>query len=525
MHCTNGSPTHNDRPLCGIKFDFESDISSRTSELVQFVQDGLGNKNNLVSSEISLNVNIQEDQKKNVASGCDWKNLASADDLIILDKEMIEKNHNSISLNTQPNASFSICIQNNPDDSLVDNDGKAGEQPGMNRAAKLLSDNSFHQEKFSEQNQKADAGVTACVYLGCKINSQPARGMRRRCLVFEASGNSERNLRNDSTAIPPITLLTKERPTSDDQLLASSNPCLLPGIGLHLNALASSSKDKLYFPENKIPVREIICKPCSGCPFPPAEVGEKSKIFELEQTTDPLGREAEDFQVVHSDVLQTPAPPVEESTCPRKKSRRKIGNGSDSEGCKNCCCKKSKCLKLYCECFAAGTYCVEPCLCQGCFNKPIHEEIVLATRKQIESRNPLAFAPKVIRTFEDGQDMEEETNKTPASARHKKGCNCKKSNCLKKYCECYQGGVGCSSSCRCESCRNTFGRKDGVDEVECDGEIVDCAKVKLNEGQNNADIPKIEGCHLSEGTLAKTLFLTSRLRSFFCLSDSPYSFY
>ena len=52
----------------------------------------------------------------------------------------------------------------------------------------------------------------------------------------------------------------------------------------------------------------------------------------------------------------------------------------------------------YCECFAAGVYCVEPCSCQECFNKPIHEDTVLATRKQIESRNPLAFAPKVIRS-------------------------------------------------------------------------------------------------------------------------------
>lgn len=52
----------------------------------------------------------------------------------------------------------------------------------------------------------------------------------------------------------------------------------------------------------------------------------------------------------------------------------------------------------YCECFAAGVYCVEPCSCQACFNKPIHEDTVLATRKQIESRNPLAFAPKVIRS-------------------------------------------------------------------------------------------------------------------------------
>jgi hypothetical protein len=56
----------------------------------------------------------------------------------------------------------------------------------------------------------------------------------------------------------------------------------------------------------------------------------------------------------------------------------------------------------YCECFAAGVYCSEPCSCQGCMNKPIHEETVLSTRKQIEFRNPLAFAPKVIRMSDAG---------------------------------------------------------------------------------------------------------------------------
>ena len=55
----------------------------------------------------------------------------------------------------------------------------------------------------------------------------------------------------------------------------------------------------------------------------------------------------------------------------------------------------------YCECFAAGLYCVEPCSCQDCLNKPIHENVVLETRKQIESRNPLAFAPKVIRSVDN----------------------------------------------------------------------------------------------------------------------------
>ncbi|KAF6138083.1 hypothetical protein GIB67_033497 [Kingdonia uniflora] len=118
-------------------------------------------------------------------------------------------------------------------------------------------------------------------------------------------------------------------------------------------------------------------------------------------------------------------------------------------------------LTNYCECFAAGVYCVEPCSCQDCHNKPIHEYTVLATRKQIETRNPLAFAPKVVRTSESIHEIGEESSQTPASARHKRGCNCKKSSCLKKYCECYQGGVGCSINCRCEGCKNAFGKKDG----------------------------------------------------------------
>jgi hypothetical protein len=50
----------------------------------------------------------------------------------------------------------------------------------------------------------------------------------------------------------------------------------------------------------------------------------------------------------------------------------------------------------YCDCFAAGIYCAEPCACQGCFNRPEYEDTVLETRQQIESRNPLAFAPKIV---------------------------------------------------------------------------------------------------------------------------------
>ncbi|XP_072952338.1 uncharacterized protein [Typha angustifolia] len=131
------------------------------------------------------------------------------------------------------------------------------------------------------------------------------------------------------------------------------------------------------------------------------------------------------------------------------------------DGCKHCSCKKSRCLKLYCVCFAAGIFCSEPCACRLCFNKPIYGETVQSTRKEIWLRKQVALPLKVVCTPEAGQEVgqQEDVKKSPALVQHRRGCNCKKSSCLKKYCDCYQGGIGCSINCRCEDCKNVFGRK------------------------------------------------------------------
>ncbi|KAL3623262.1 Ubiquitin-conjugating enzyme E2 32 [Castilleja foliolosa] len=128
-----------------------------------------------------------------------------------------------------------------------------------------------------------------------------------------------------------------------------------------------------------------------------------SKGGETREIGDSSGGSSQDQ--LDDDDLEIEAGPCEQSKKPsdikrikmmvsnresaRRSRRRKQAHLADLER------QKSKCLKL--ECFAAGVYCVEPCACIDCFNKPIHEYTVLATRKQIESRNPLAFAPKVIK--------------------------------------------------------------------------------------------------------------------------------
>jgi len=62
-----------------------------------------------------------------------------------------------------------------------------------------------------------------------------------------------------------------------------------------------------------------------------------------------------------------------------------------------CTCKNSKCLKLYCVCFAAEDYCYG-CKCVDCKNTPSHEVIRKEAISNLKAKNPRAFKTKFIET-------------------------------------------------------------------------------------------------------------------------------
>ena len=94
---------------------------------------------------------------------------------------------------------------------------------------------------------------------------------------------------------------------------------------------------------------------------------------------------------------------------------------------KPCCsCTKTKCIKKYCECFANNKLCID-CHCQNCMNK---------------SQNYNYTQKSSINISGEVNDLDEII------------CTCSKSNCCKKYCECYKLGKKCTNKCRCINCMN-----------------------------------------------------------------------
>lgn len=108
----------------------------------------------------------------------------------------------------------------------------------------------------------------------------------------------------------------------------------------------------------------------------------------------------------------------------------------------SCKCSKSKCLKLYCECFANQQGCGPHCNCVGCYNNDQYTVLKKLVVSEILEKNPKAFNNKFKRISKNDLIL------------HSRGCHCKKTGCIKKYCECFAEGLKCTNVCSCQGCDN-----------------------------------------------------------------------
>lgn len=134
--------------------------------------------------------------------------------------------------------------------------------------------------------------------------------MRRRCLVFDMAGISKKNLQNNTNHHSSGSLLSAEKMASDDKCSrpgTSQAPCLLPGIGLHLNTLATTSKEQPVTQEMLASGKELISMPCPVAPFGPTTSRWKGKSLAVEKDASPTGNEVQNLQIMHDDASLAPA--------------------------------------------------------------------------------------------------------------------------------------------------------------------------------------------------------------------------
>ena len=106
-----------------------------------------------------------------------------------------------------------------------------------------------------------------------------------------------------------------------------------------------------------------------------------------------------------------------------------------------CTCTRTQCQKKYCACFSARNYC-QGCDCKGCLNVPKASNSI-----NIREDDKIYNSQKEKEISVQANLIQE--NKPQAIV-----CNCTKSKCMKKYCECYKMNIVCGNLCRCVDCGN-----------------------------------------------------------------------
>ena len=102
-----------------------------------------------------------------------------------------------------------------------------------------------------------------------------------------------------------------------------------------------------------------------------------------------------------------------------------------------CNCKKSKCIRGYCECFSNGAFCGKNCRCQNCQNHANPNDSKASLESQLQQKHRLNLQ----------RNFHQKRNKVII-------CNCSKSHCQKNYCPCFKAKQPCGIYCKCINCHH-----------------------------------------------------------------------
>lgn len=183
--------------------------------------------------------------------------------------------------------------------------------------------------------------------------------------------------------------------------------------------------------------------------------------------------------VAHGQAPPPPPPPPELSPMPTTPFT------PAAAGKVKCSCKASRCLKLYCLCFAGSGFCSDECSCKNCHNTVDTRNAVHEARDTVLARDPRAFDPKVRPSVagaaaSGGRGASTTVGASDASKLqaandiHAKGCNCRK-GCSKKYCVCRELRVECGPRCTCSGPKGCQNRSGGAG---CGEGSTNCGAVK-----------------------------------------------
>ena len=140
-----------------------------------------------------------------------------------------------------------------------------------------------------------------------------------------------------------------------------------------------------------------------------------------------------------------------------------------------CTCSKTGCRKKYCACFSKGRLC-EGCECKNCQNCiPTGEGGAAPPRIDLQKNM----------NESENEDEYNNENGMQSPKTQRAMCNCTKSNCMKKYCECFKQGLNCNSVCRCIDCKNRIYINNMNDYIEENNNMNNINNANVNYNLNN----------------------------------------